>query len=296
MPQVKVLLDTDIGSDIDDAISLAYLLAQSECELLGITTTTGEAEKRAMLASVLCKAAQKEIPIFPGVEQPLLIAQRQTIARQADALQKWPHEKHFPHNEAIFFLRQTIYDYPGEIVLLTIGPLTTIALLFKIDPEIPHLLKGLVSMCGSYTNFSPIPDISIEWNALVDPHAAAIVYQTILPFHRSIPLNVTHQVTLPKEDFLRCFDKQPLLPVVDLASVWFDDGGNTVVFNDPLAAATIFDTRICTFQKGTVEVTFMDKQLSGKTNWYPDYKEGHHEIAVAVDPKRFFDHYFSVFR
>ena len=55
----KVLLDTDIGSDIDDAVCLAYLLAQPECELLGITTVTGEAEKRARMASALCKVAGK---------------------------------------------------------------------------------------------------------------------------------------------------------------------------------------------------------------------------------------------
>ena len=64
----KVLLDTDIGADIDDAVCLAYLLAQPQCELLGITTVSGEAEKRAMLASALCKVAGKEIPIIPGWE------------------------------------------------------------------------------------------------------------------------------------------------------------------------------------------------------------------------------------
>ena len=48
---IKVLLDTDIGSDIDDAVCLAYLLAQPECELLGITTVSGEVEKRAQIAS-----------------------------------------------------------------------------------------------------------------------------------------------------------------------------------------------------------------------------------------------------
>lgn len=67
---LKVLLDTDIGSDIDDAVALAYLLAQPECELLGITTVSGEAAKRAQLASALCKVAGRDIPIFPGREAP----------------------------------------------------------------------------------------------------------------------------------------------------------------------------------------------------------------------------------
>lgn len=62
----KILLDTDIGSDIDDALCLAYLLAKPECELLGITTVSGEADKRAMMASAMCKIAGKHIPNRPG--------------------------------------------------------------------------------------------------------------------------------------------------------------------------------------------------------------------------------------
>jgi inosine-uridine nucleoside N-ribohydrolase len=50
---IKILLDTDIGTDVDDAVCLAYLLAHPECELVGITTVTGEADKRASLASRL---------------------------------------------------------------------------------------------------------------------------------------------------------------------------------------------------------------------------------------------------
>ncbi len=67
MAKEKILLDTDIGTEVDDAITLAYLLANPEAELLGITTVTGEAYERAKLASVLCKIAGKDIPIYPDV-------------------------------------------------------------------------------------------------------------------------------------------------------------------------------------------------------------------------------------
>src|SRR6266487_2151781 len=97
---IKLLLDTDIGSDIDDALCLAYLLAQPACELLGITTVTGEAEKRAMIASALCKVAGKNIPVYPGAPEPLLIGQKQQIASQARALGKWDHDTSFPRGEA----------------------------------------------------------------------------------------------------------------------------------------------------------------------------------------------------
>src|SRR5215213_5319664 len=101
----KVILDTDIGSDIDDAICLAYLLSQPECDLLGITTVSGEVRERAKLASALCKTAGRDVPIYPGVEKPLLIAQRQPRAPQAAALGDWAHESNFPQGEAINFLR-----------------------------------------------------------------------------------------------------------------------------------------------------------------------------------------------
>ena len=60
---IKVLFDTDIGSDLDDAVALSYLLAEPRCDLLGITTVSGDVLMRAKLASVLCKAAQKDVPI-----------------------------------------------------------------------------------------------------------------------------------------------------------------------------------------------------------------------------------------
>lgn len=93
--KTKILLDTDIGTDVDDAVCLAYLLANPQCELVGITTVTGESEKRAMLASSLCKIAGKNIPIYPGIENPLIIEQLQKKAQQAKALENGTHEKLF---------------------------------------------------------------------------------------------------------------------------------------------------------------------------------------------------------
>jgi len=68
MPE-RILLDTDIGSDFDDALCLAYLLANPDCELLGITTVTGEGQRRAEMASALCEAAGRRIPIHVGREE-----------------------------------------------------------------------------------------------------------------------------------------------------------------------------------------------------------------------------------
>jgi purine nucleosidase len=291
----KILLDTDIGSDIDDAICLAYLLAKPECELLGITTVSGEADKRAMMASAICKIAGKQIPILPGVENPLLIPVQQPTASQAAALDKWVHEGMFPRGEAIEFLRHTIHAHPGEVVLLCIGPLTNIALLFSVDPEIPALLKELVLMCGTFTDratWRPLPQR--EWNALNDPHAAEIVYRARVRRHRSLGLDVTTHVTMDASQFReKC--RVPLLrPVRDFAEIWFKQH-DIVTFHDPLAATAIFDEAICKYASGKVNVEIVDKELEGKTYWHPNSSDANVEIALEVDTERFFKEYFSVF-
>ena len=100
MAKEKILLDTDIGTEVDDAITLAYLLANPEAELLGITTVTGEAYERAKLASVLCKIAGKDIPIYPGCENPMFVPQIELYAPQKKVLSKWAHDTEFPKNRA----------------------------------------------------------------------------------------------------------------------------------------------------------------------------------------------------
>ncbi len=292
MPE-KVLFDTDIGTDIDDAVCLAYLLAQPACELLGITTVSGEATKRAMLASALCRAAGRDIPIHPGAEEPLLIAQRQPQAQQADALGDWSHSSTFPQGSAVEFLRQTIRAHPGEVTLLAVGPLTNVGLLFRTDPEIPSLLKALVLMCGQFFGRASGRG-PVEWNASCDPHAAAIVYQSTVATHRSHGLDVTRQVRMPASEVRARFQAPLLRPVAAFAEVFFRRR-DEITFHDPLAATTIFDSSICTFAHGTVQVELESRQLAGFMHWQADTATGLHQVADTVDPSRFFAHYFSVF-
>jgi len=286
----KLLLDTDIGSDIDDAVCLAYLLANPACELLGITTVTGDTVARASLASVLCKIAGKAVPIFPGKRESLLIEQKQPGAPQAAALAKWDHDTRFPANEAIDFLRRTIRANPGEVVLLGIGPMSNLAALFAVDEEIPRLLKGLVLMCGNFLSCHP----HAEWNALVDPTATAIVYRAQPPYHRSIGLDVTTKVTMQADEVRRRFQAPLLRPVLDFAEVWFQHVP-FVTFHDPLAATTIFDDAICGFEKGRVDIELKSDHMPGATIWHPNAEHGHHEIATTVQKERFFEHYFGFF-
>ena len=282
----KILLDTDIGSDIDDAVCLAYLLANPHCDLVGITTVTGQGEQRARMASALCRLAGVEVPIHIGAEEPLKILQRQPRAPQAAALSRWDHGSGFPRGEAVRFMGETIRRHPGEVTLLTIGPLTNAALLFEADPEIPALLKGLVMMCGVFVQEG------LEWNAILDPHASAHVYNTPVVVHRSIGLDVTRQVTLPAEEVRARFQSGLLRPVLDFAEVWFQHA-EVITFHDPLAAVTLFAEGICQFTPGRVEVELSDEGTLGQTHWTAGPSVPH-EIATRVDPQAFFEHFFGV--
>jgi len=287
----KLLLDTDIGSDIDDAVALAYLLREPRCELLGITTVTGDAQGRAALAAELCAIAGVRVPIYPGAEVPLVIPQRQTAAPQARRLRD-PRPS-FPDGEAIDFLRRTIRAHPGEVTLLAVGPWTNVALLFRTDPEIPALLRSLVLMGGKYSSY-PTPWGPTEWNAIVDPHAAAEVLAAPVPALYAFGLDITWQVSMRPAQVAARFHGDPLLErVLDWSQVWFEER-ELLHFHDPLAAVALWDPDVCQYKRGRVEVELAAGPAMGVTRFVPE-ETGSRFFAAGVDATRFFDAYFAVF-
>lgn len=289
----KVLLDTDIGTDIDDAVALAYLLRQPQCELVGITTVSGEPQARAMLASCLCRAAGRaDIPIYPGSRGPFIGTQLQPLAQQAEVLSRFDHQTVFPEAQHIGFMIDTIRRHPGEISLLAVGPMTNIALLFAADPEIPGLLKELVLMCGVFGNgIAGLP--RAEWNARVDPVAAAMVYAARPARHRSVGLDVTCQVKMPAAEVRERFRQDILQIVLAMAEVWFQKR-DLITFHDPLAAVSLFDEGICRFETGTADVELYSRRAAGATYWTRG-DDGPHQAAFHVDRDAFFQRYFEVF-
>ncbi len=312
MNMEKIILDTDIGTEVDDAITLAYLLANPEAELLGITTVAGEAVERAKLASVLCKIAGKKIPIYPGCENPILVPQIELYAPQKKVLEKWEHEKEFPENRAVAFMQEMIYKHPGEITLVCIAPLTNVGLLFAMDPKIPSLLKRIVLMCGSptYTRYDGTSETMsameksdlivlgskgvLENNALIDPHATKLVYQAAVKEHMTCGLNVTSRLVMKPEEAEKIFHHPLLEPVLDIAKEWFKDE-ERVTFHDPLAAVSLFHEDVCRFERGKLAIETDSRLLSGFTYWRPD-ENGPHQAAMDVDKELFYQYLFEVFR
>jgi purine nucleosidase len=296
---IKVLLDTDIDivGDIDDAMCLAYLLAQPNCDLLGITTVSWETDKRAMVASALCKAAGRQVPIYPGAATPLLVPlpsveSQQPYDVERAILGRWDHDQTFPRGQAVEFMRRTIRAHPGEVMLLAIGPLTNVALLFAADPEIPRLLKGLVMMAGVFADRPEGADPR-EWNARLDPHASAIVYRAAVNIHRSVGLDVTCSVRMEAAELHRRLGDRAPQPLGDMIAVWLATAPG-ITFHDPLAAATLFEDGICRFTPGLVEIELASEPLQGLTHWIPGGPHTPHEVALAVDRDLFFEHYISV--
>ncbi|MCW3100893.1 MAG: Inosine-uridine nucleoside N-ribohydrolase [Chthonomonadaceae bacterium] len=295
MERMPVLLDTDIGSDIDDAVALAYLLRQPACELLGITTVSGEPERRASLADAVCQAGgHPDVPIHVGVANPLIVTQHQPRATQAEALSAaMPHRGFAQANTAIAFLRNTIRSRPGEITLLTIGPLTNIALLFAMDPDLPGMLRQLVMMGGRYHTRAANGGLT-EWNILCDPHAAAMVFDAPIPRLVAVGLDVTEPCQLPRDECRARFTAAagPLAPVAAMAEVWFRHAPH-ITFHDPLAAALIFEPSLCALQPYHIDVELTSPHLYGLTLPLPGDPKPH-LVAARVDPAAFFAHYFGV--
>lgn len=308
----KVLLDFDIGTEIDDAIALAYLLANPECELVGITTSCGESIKRAEMASVLCRAAGKKAPIHAGCERPLLIPQMETTAPQAAILPRYEHDTGFAPNTAIPFMQKVIRENPGEVTLLAVAPMTNLGLLFAMDPELPELLGGLYLLCGSPTHqrhdvvteslsamerddFIRVLASQgiLENNSIVDPHATSIVYRARCRNFVNIGNNVSSRVVMTPEEAERRF-RHPIMQVVmSIAREWFKDEPR-VSFHDPLAAVCIFNDDVCSYKRGYMDCVLDSRLLGGMTIFRED-PAGPHQVAWDVDGDKFFEHLFEVF-
>ena len=300
---LKLLFDTDIGSDIDDAVALAYLLRQQSIDLLGITTVTGEARKRAALASRLLELAGQTAPIFPGFEAPREIATRQPIAQQAVKLsQAQLLGTNQPHNPeaAIDFMADTIQAHPFEVTLLAVGPFTNVARLFEKYPIVSSLLKALVIMGGKYSDY-PTPWGPSEWNGIIDPAATALMFAKAECPVRAFGLDITWQVSMDAEQVSRAFATHPLLREVRRWSeVWFAER-DALHFHDPLAAVSLVDPSVCTYKYGEVAVN-LSPGRAGFTEFVAANPERAIasdrpliEVAASVNKDQFFDQYFAPF-
>ena len=143
-PQL-VILDTDIGDDIDDAFALALVLQSPELRLLGIETAFGDTELRARLVDRYLKAVGRgDIPVLAG------IGTKGGQFTQAPYARQWTSTGSARrHGDAVPFLLDQIRAHPAQITLIAIGPLFNIQAAIKRDPATFRRLKRVVIMGGS---------------------------------------------------------------------------------------------------------------------------------------------------
>lgn len=298
MKPLPLWLDTDIGNDIDDAVALAYLLRQERCDLVGISTVTGPVAERARIASAVAIAAGRDdLPIYCGYGEPLS-GPGQPTCPQAEMLGGLKHRDDFAADPqtALAALGTAARARPGELTLLTIGPLTNAARFFQADPELPKLLKRMVLMAGHFHPAHPSHpgqpgQPGAEWNALCDPEATRIV--AAAPVERVwYGLDVTLKCFLPSDEVRQRFRGELLETVYRFAEVWFRKR-QRITFHDPLAAACVFETGLCTYERGEVEVPTTGDH-PGQTILAARGAPTADRIAATVDVDAFFEHYFDV--
>jgi len=178
--RIPMIIDVDTG--IDDAIALLYVIASPDAELVGATCVGGNVEARQVAINtraVLELAGRDDVEVALGAEQPL--ARPLRIAPDTHGpegigyAQLPPPRRPLSRRSGPELIVEEIRRRPGEITLVTTGPLTNLALALQIEPDLPRLVREYVLMGGAYRvsgNTTP----TTEWNIHVDPEAARAVF------------------------------------------------------------------------------------------------------------------------
>lgn len=282
----KILLDTDIGGDIDDAVCLAYLLKEPQCELVGITTVCGEPEIRASIADAICQTVGRKIPIVAGLDSTMQPVPVYPTPDGAQALKFWKHNT-YEKADSPAFLYQKIKENPHQIVLIGIGNMTNIATLFTTYPDASGLLKGLYVMNG-YFDKEPLPEPYYNWNSWADPLASKIVFASDVAVHRAFPLEVTNTLTIEANQakVLLNSDSNLMKSVFSFGGAWLEKS-KKLTLHDPLSAVCVFHPEICCFERGIVQVETEHENNMGGTTFILS-TNGNVEIAKTVDRENFY--------
>ena len=278
--KIPILVDTDIGTDIDDAFALALIARSPELELLGVTTVSGDTQARARLAAkLLWEAGLRRVPVVPG-EPGRPLPSEQT--RWADGFRS-PQLR--PGN-AVDFLDATLRRQRGKVTIIAIGPLTNIAALLEKDPSITQKISQIVMMGGSvHHGYGDDPTPVAEYNIAADPTAAQKVFSSGVNI-LMVPLDVTAMLQLDRTDRHRVFTN--LTPLTDSLAILYNLWNQrTPTLFDPMAVAMLIDPSLCQTEPLHIEVD---------SNGYTRVVKGqppNAEVALHTDPQKFFQFYLS---
>ena len=147
---IPIILDTDIGTDVDDAFALGLILASPELDFRAVTTSGGQTEDRAwMVCRFLTQCGKSGIPVAAGAEPQAKSEVNDQIQYRRHPAAIFNRTLKPVKESAAEVILSELKKQPGEITVVAIGPLTNIARLLTDHPEAAKLMKGLVIMGGS---------------------------------------------------------------------------------------------------------------------------------------------------
>lgn len=278
----KIIIDTDIGDDVDDAFAVALALRSPELQILGISTTFGDTEARAkLLDRLLGETGHPEIPVAVG--NPSHTESNFTQRRYAEG----GHFARSSHPQAVDFILDQIRRYPGEITLVAIGPLENVGALIDKDAATFRKLRRVVLMGGSiergygdlgYTKpHGPDP----EWNIKSDIPSARKLLASGAPVFM-MPLDSTQ---LKLDEVKRAAIFQAGTPITDALTLLYHEWGqDTPTLFDPMTIAFIVDPKLCPVTP--MHIVVDDNGLTRPTSGAPNA-----QVCLNSDPEAFFHFY-----
>jgi inosine-uridine nucleoside N-ribohydrolase len=260
--KVPVILDTDIGMDVDDAIALSYAALDPRIDLRAVTTVNGDTQTRASVARALLRlAGRPDIPVGAGARNPIDGRENALMPRDhvdTDAAQSIEVEEHPSAHDV---LRAVLEATTEPITICTIGPLTNIASFFTEHPE---LLDGVarIQMMGGCLERYQVNGVEwppYEFNVGCDPTSTSIVLALPVPIGL-VPIEVTVQAFLTDAQRAAIRGSGRLGEVldklmdnfIDLLSQLYPQASKRVFLHDPLTLATLVHDGVATFESCTV--------------------------------------------
>jgi inosine-uridine nucleoside N-ribohydrolase len=273
----RVIIDTDPG--VDDALALLLAMRSPELKIEGITTVAGNVPLELTLPNALRMveiAGRTDIPVAAGAKVPLL--RRLVTAAYAHGENGlggavFPEPKIKPVAEpAAEFICQIVRNYPSEVTLIPIGPLTNIATALNLDSGLAALVRGIVMMGGSLSGGNITP--AAEFNIYVDPEAARIVFQSGIPI-TMVGLDATRKTSLT-EDHVRALEaaQNPVSQAaakIGRSSINHNREQGFLVgpnMHDSLAVAAFLDPSILKVKEYYVDVETTGELTAGETLGY----------------------------
>jgi len=285
MQKKRVILDTDIGDDIDDAYALSFLLSSPEVQLDGVCTVHGAVEARARIAlKLLRQAGREDVPVIIGLAGP---GDAQALPNQAP----WAQEMDGGNcrRDFVEFMAEAAAASPGEVHLLAIGPLTNVGCIFRQRPETAKMLAGLIVMGGSvYRGYGGKDAPQAEYNIRCDPEAARAVLESGADI-TLVPLDATAALELSDEQLRRiAHSEAPLAKAMtELLPLWRAHSGHNPILYDPFTAALLIDPSLGRLKKMGIQVTDEGMTRPAQTS------RSSARVCVESDAERFFEFLMS---